>query len=240
MMHTATTTRDRQAHSPDPAQSAHRRWTGARIAGVVLGVGLLAGAAAALGGAAAVRGFEDDRRDGEYLTSDLRKLNTSGYALAVEKVDVDGLPADALGNARLRVTGVGDAPLFAGVARSSDVEAYLAGVGYSSVDELDDPGPRYTHHAGTAPDVAPADSDIWVAQVQGAGSQTLRWTPREGSWTVIVMNSDATKGVDVSADVGATAPIVGFLARLLVVSGVVLLAAGAGLILLMLRRARRR
>ena len=89
-----------------------------------------------------------------------------------DEIDLDGLDGDwLLGTARLRATGTQpDSPVFIGVAPSSDVETYLRGAGYSTVDEFDDGDVTYIEHAGGPPAVAPADSDIWTAQASGTGT----------------------------------------------------------------------
>jgi hypothetical protein len=69
---------------------------------------------------------------------------------------------------------------------------------------------------------------MWAAQSTGTGTQTLTWQPISGRWTVVVMNADANPGLTVSADVGATAPGLGWIALgLLAGGGLLLLIAGA-------------
>ena len=52
----------------------------------------------------------------------------------------------------------------------------------------------------------------WVAQAEGAGTQTLRWTVRGGDWMVVVMNPDGSPGVTVRVDVGVSSPALPWLA----------------------------
>jgi len=132
-----------------------------------------------------------------------------------------------------------DADLFVGVAHTDDVAAYLSGVQYSTVDEIDDPETRYVDHAGGAPSTEPAASDIWVAQTIGSGTQSLNWVPKSGNWTVVVMNADGSSAVDVMADVGATVPLLERITWGLLVVGIVFTLTGTGLIVLLVRRARR-
>jgi hypothetical protein len=75
------------------------------------------------------------------------------------------------------------------------------------VVDIDDNEPTYVDHIGTGgPATTPEDADIWIAQTSGTGTQSLTWTPRDGSWTAVIMNTDGSAGVGVRADVGATVP----------------------------------
>jgi hypothetical protein len=152
---------------------------------------------------------DDQKRDGDYLTTDSAGVSSQGFAVIFDEIDLDGVDGDwLLGTARLRATSTrSDSPVFIGVAPSSDVDTYLEGAGYSTVDEFADGGVTYVEHAGGPPAVAPADSDIWIAKASGSGTQTVMWEPEDGNWTVVTMNADASAGVDVQADVGATVPI---------------------------------
>jgi hypothetical protein len=185
------------------------RWAPSRVIVFALATFLLLGAAGTLTGAAWLDNVEDGHRDGGYLTSDTRELHADGHALKVDELDLDGLSGDwILGKTRVRATSTDpDASVFIGIAEKDDAAEYLDGVGYSTVREVDHPD--YVEHDGGSPAVAPADSDIWIAQASGTGTQDLRWTPEEGDWTVVVMNADGTGDVDVKADVGATVPLLG-------------------------------
>jgi hypothetical protein len=105
-----------------------------------------------------------------------------------------------------------------------------------TLDELDEPANRYDEHAGDAPTALPSDSDIWVDQAQGTGTQHVSWPTDDGSWTLVVMNADATNGVHVDADVGAEAPIIHRVVVGLVVGGTLSAAMGVFLIFMAQRR----
>ena len=80
---------------------------------------------------------------------------------------------------------------------------------------------------GAAP-TAPSGQGFWAVRASGAGRQTLTWPVRKGSWAVVVMNVDATKGVRADVSVGARLPLLFWLAIGLLGAGVVLgVAAGA-------------
>ena len=121
--------------------------------------------------------------------------------MTVEEIDLDGLSGDwLLGTARLRATAAEGSAVFVGVASADDVADYLDGVAHSEIVELD--GIEYVEHAGGAPEQAPEEADIWTVQASGPGTQTVTWKPTAGDWAVVVMNQDASAGVDVRADVG--------------------------------------
>ena len=191
---------------PPPARPA---WTPGRTTSMILAVALLLGAAAMFATAGIVHAVDNELREDGYLTTDATSLGTDGYALTIEEIDLDGLDGDwLLGTARLRVTSSDPgAHLFVGVAPEDEVDAYLAGVKHSTVSEIGDSKTRYAEHPGGPVSVNPADSDIWDGQVTGSGTQGLEWKPRDGHWTVVVMNSDGAAGVHVTADVGATVPV---------------------------------
>ena len=146
----------------------------------------------------------------------------------------------------IQVRMTGEQPVFIGIAPSSDLEGYLADVSYSQIEDIDFDGYR-THHVwttdyrdiiGATSPTPPANQTFWHASVQGAGEQTLRWAIEPGDWMFVAMNADASRGIAVSSIVGAHAPWllgvgIGFLA-----AGVVLVAIGLTLILLVARRAR--
>ena len=83
----------------------------------------------------------------------------------------------------------------------------------------------------------PATAGIWSAQVSGAGTQTLRWTPDAGTWTVVAMRADGSAGLTVRASVGFSAPFLLRLAIEMLVVGVVLATVPAALNVVPARRA---
>jgi hypothetical protein len=118
--------------------------------------------------------------------------------------------------------------VFVGIASKTAVDRYLAGVSHDVVTNW--PKGKTASHgqAGNPPAVRPALMSMWAAQSTGTGTQTLTWQSTSGRWTVVAMNADANPGLTVSADVGATAPGLGWIALgLLAGGGLLLLIAGA-------------
>jgi hypothetical protein len=91
-----------------------------------------------------------------------------------------------------------------------------------------DDEPRYSPRPGGAPDNPPGDETFWVASTAEMGEQTLEWEAEDGSWSVVVMDADARRGVDAELSIGAELdPVIWVGIGLLVADG--LLAAGAAL-----------
>jgi hypothetical protein len=155
---------------------------------------------------------------------------------------------------RLQMTSTDpDVELFAGIAPSSAVAGYLAGVGQRRLGTVGpgngtagwntgssggmDPG-MMTDVAGGPPALPPTSQDFWVAQATGSATETLQWTPTAGNWTVVVMRADGSAGVDTSLAVAATVPGLTRAAWGLLGGGALLLAIGGLIVALTLRRAQ--
>lgn len=139
----------------------------------------------------------------------------------------------------VRATATGDrAPsrsaLFLGVARESDLAAWLRGIGHDQVRDVSVApfSVSYLRQPGdltSAP--APTGQRFWAAATSGAGGQVLSWQVSEGRWAIVVANADGTSGVDARVRVAARVPGLAGLAIGLVVAGVAALAVGALLII---------
>jgi hypothetical protein len=74
--------------------------------------------------------------------------------------------------------------------------------------------------------------------VHGTGTQRLDWDVKDGSWSVVVMNADGSRGVDTTISAGAKVPFLGPLGWVSAGGGIVLLLAAGGLLYLGLRAPR--
>lgn len=188
----------------------------------LIAVTFLVGAAGA-----AWKGLVDRDSDG-YVTLGDTELRTDQYAV-VGDLQGGGLRVfygpDVLGDARVRATSQGDSPLFIGIGRKDDVLRYLDGAGYATVDSFE--VREDTTHPGPAPSGPPEAESFWATSTQGTGEQTLFWAPRDGEWSVVFMNADASAGVDVQGDAAAKLPALPWLAGILLVLGVLTGALGA-------------
>ncbi|SFE86329.1 DUF4389 domain-containing protein [Blastococcus tunisiensis] len=225
-------------------------WTGGRTVAVVMGSVLLFLSTGLLAGGGALLWADRTQRDDGYVMSGWADLSSPRHAVAGEGVELetggsDWVIDDFLGTARLEVRSDDGRDLFVGVARTRDADEYLDGVGHGRLAEL---GPGWDGRrtgpatmddvAGGPPAVPPGESDIWVAQSTGPGTQVLDWRPADGTWTVVVMRADGARGIDAEARVGATAPGLPWLAGGLLGTGALLALAGGLLVVLAVHRAR--
>jgi hypothetical protein len=217
-----------------------------RIALVVTGaVAALISTALIVGGLAALWGDSQKDSDG-YLTTDTQRFEAGGRALATENLDIDLGDVDwiaetnDLGKLKVTAESRDERPLFVGLARTSDVEEYLAGVPHSTVDDVETSpfGADYTRHAGNRHPVAPEHAGIWAASSEGAGEQSIDWEIEDGDWSVVVMNADGSLGVDADISAGANVPYLDELGWSAIGSGAFALVLGVGLIALGVRRPR--
>ena len=234
------------ADSPTPPPQSGTNWTAGRILLVVLGsiVALLAVGLLAAGGTLlwADRTHRDD--DG-FLTTPSEPFESNSYAITSEGIDLFEadtgedwvLTEGILGDVRLTVEGTSD--VFVGIAETADVDAYLDGVAHDEVRDLDfDPfRVSYRRFLGGAPPGPPEEQSFWAASASGAGEQTATWEAEAGQWTIVLMNTDASRGVSADLSAGAEANFLIWLAIGLLLAGALVLACGVLLIVIGARRA---
>jgi hypothetical protein len=172
---------------------------------VFASIGGLIGLALLVGGIAVLAAYAFGRDDQGYFNSDRQELESDAYAITTEDIDlgageVDWAPDKILGKLRVQVEG--QRPLFVGIGPDDDVDRYLRDVAHDELVGFDGDDPDFDHHTGRAPRTPPGDQDFWVAESEGSGEQALRWNADFGRWTLVVMNADAARGVDLEADVG--------------------------------------
>ena len=88
----------------------------------------------------------------------------------------------------------------------------------------------YSHHSGGAPAGPPTIHSFWTASATGSGQETLTWGVEPGRYWVVVMNEDASQGVDVDLQIGAKVPILKNLGDVLLTVGVLVGLVGAAVI----------
>jgi hypothetical protein len=226
----------------------YRRARGPRIAAFVA-----AGALAVFSlGMFAVGGFAlwgDAQKDEQgYISSDSERFSTSSRAIATENLDLDldGLDEvvgrDSLGKLRLDVAANEDKPVFVGIARTSDVSDYLRGSAHTVVTDVDYSPfhADYSDRAGHGPLAPPAAERFWVASAHGAGAQTLTWDVEDGDWSVVVMNADASPGVDAGVSAGAQLGFLDELSWIGLGTGLLVLVGAAAFLYLGVRPPRQR
>ena len=220
----------------------------ARIASLVAAsvLGLLSLGLLAAGGGLL---WADSKKDGEgYLSTGFDPFKTDTRALATEDLDIDATGAgwliddDRYGKVRLRARSQDGRPVFVGIAPTQDAERYLRGVNHDLVTDLEyDPfRADYREQAGSRRAAEPGNQRFWAASAQGAGTQTLTWDVEHGNWSVVVMNADASPGVDVELRAGAEVPFLEPVGWGALIAGLVSFALAALLVVLGLRAPRRR
>jgi hypothetical protein len=224
-----------------PTQATPSDWTAGRIAALVVGI-VLALIAVGLVGAAGTALWAQFQRDGDFVTTDVHTFSTSGSALVTDPVDlgqqgVSWLHSSGLVDAiRIRVTPTNTtAPIFVGIARSADVDRYLAGVSHTVITGYWDNNTEFV--GGGQPESDPATQGFWAASASGLGNQTLVWDPEDGTWTAVVMNADGGAGLsDVRTDLGGKIPALPWITLGLFITGAVFTAGAVLLIVVAVRR----
>jgi hypothetical protein len=221
--------------------------TAARVAPIVAGsvIGLLAIVLLAVGAVALWGNGEKD--DQGYLSTGTERYVTGGHAIVTEELEVDDVPGwvvdrDGAGKVRLQVSSRDDAPVFVGIARSDDAAAYLGGSEHATLTDVDYSPfrPSYREHEGDRTPAPPAEQGFWETSAHGPGTQTLTWDVDNGSWSIVVMNDDASAGVDAGVRAGVKVPWLAPVGWSAIGGSLLLLAVAGGLIYLGARTPRNR
>lgn len=171
-------------------------------------------------------------------------VSSDGYAITTESIDFGSIPEDwvpdrFLGTFRVEVQPSGDSPVFIGIGPSSEVDAYLEDVARSEVTHLGrSHRATYVQHRGSRIPEPPTSRTFWAAHSVDTGEQTFDWEPDPGTWTLVIMNSDASPGVDLTASAAVNSPWI--LVALVVVGGIGIAATAVGVALAIVALRRRR
>lgn len=208
--------------SSDPPVGAARRATVIMVAGII---SLVLAAVLAFGAAAVWTAKKTLADDDGFFTAPTASCRVDSYAITSEslRLDFSGpgslTPSSVLGDGRVTARSADGSAVFVGIADSRSVDTYLEGVGRSTMLPErrfgDERLPVCETSGGRAPSTAPATMPIWTTYAQGSGSQTITWPFRQGDWTVVIMNADGSRGLDVAVDAGATFPAVGLVITIL-------------------------
>ena len=217
-----------------------------RVVLIILGgIGVLLGLALLAGGGFLLWADRTQRDDG-YLTTPTERFATPTYALTRTRLDVETNGANWVlndnwfGKVRIRGESAGGKTLFIGIGPEADVAKYLGSVAHASVENVEFDPFRVTYRpvAGGAPQGPPTDQHFWVASASGVGTQTLTWKVRDGDWSVVLMNADASRGVDAHIDLGAKLSFLLWVAIGLLIGGVLVVGGSTALIVLAARAPR--
>jgi hypothetical protein len=167
-----------------------------------------------------------------YFGSGTETVRTPTRALvsepAVLETGRDGFDATV----RIRVAAASGDAVFIGVGPTTEVDRYLAGSSYDEVRDVEFSPFRYStvRRDGEDEPAPPADQPLWTARATGTGEQTIEIRLDQGDYRLVVMNADASSGVDVRASFGIRLPFLRRLGLGLTIGGV--LAVLGGILLL--------
>jgi hypothetical protein len=214
-----------------------------RIVMIVIG-GLLAfvGIGLLVGGVGALVGYGTQRDDDGFFRTPELRLASPTFAITSDSIDLDSSPGPSdwlidrgtLGTLKLTLDPAGETPVFAGIGPSREVAAYLQGVDRDQIRDVEfsPDRVRYRRITGDTEPAPPVDQDFWAAQATTTDSDALSWKVESGDWTVVVMNADASRGVDVDSRLGVKVGWFLPAAIVLTIVGLLLLAGGTLLAIL--------
>ncbi|MBT2247762.1 DUF4389 domain-containing protein [Arthrobacter sp. BHU FT2] len=205
---------------------------------LILGIVLSLAGLTALAGGAVAMAVGTAQGDG-FFTTGTARLSVPSHALTSPRLDAIGegvppqLPFD-VGTMRLRAASVDPGKdIFIGIAPSADVDKYLAGVYHSELLDVEMQPFRaeYRDIPGTSAPALPARQTFWAASATGPGQQELTWDLAAGSWSIVLMNADASQGVSATLQAGARSGLIRPAATGLLVGGALALVVGVPLLI---------
>jgi hypothetical protein len=202
-----------------------------KLKAIGITIGALLALTGLIVGGGGVAAFATIGSDGKVSTGD-QSFDTSGAALVTSAADLraPGQVADLVGDPRVQLHLQSDKPVFIGVGRADDVERYLKGAPVDEVSdfEIDPFKMKHDLRAGEQRVTPPGKQSIWVAK----GSDALDWTADSGTYRLVVMNADGSRGVRAHGDASVTIPHTAAIAWSLVGGGLLLVLSGAATIAL--------
>jgi hypothetical protein len=219
-----------------PAQ----RWGAGRVIAVIVSsIGVLVALAAIAVGATGVV-FDQTQRDSSgYLMTHSSSYSSGTYALVSRSYRTgkvkEWAARDMLGKVRIRTES--SVPVFVGIARPAAVDRYLGDVRREVATRFDARRSDFRPEGSVAPAAPPTAQHFWSASRVGAGKQTLTWSPKSGSWRIVLMNADGSRGVSARLAIGAEFPhLLAIGLGLLAGGGLLLVLSSGGLFLAVRRR----
>jgi hypothetical protein len=207
------------------------------VIAVVLGVVLFLSGGGLIAGGGILFGVDSSRDAAGYVSSDRFTVTSQAAAVTAEGIEIHpgeafGRSVTALDAVRITATASGQRALFLGVARESDIDAWLAGTAHDELRNVYG-GVTYDRVTGSVRAVpAPADQTFWLATGNGTGTVTLDWVPGDGRFAIVLANVDGTPGVQADVVAAAQVPLLRPAAWGLLGGGALLVMIAIGLILL--------
>jgi hypothetical protein len=220
---------------PTPPPQTGAGWTAGRILLVVLGsiLALLAAGLLAAGGTL-LWADRTQRDDDGFLSTPTERFESDSFAITSDTIDLPETESEWLFSegflGEVRITGE-DGDIFIGIGETEDVNAYLDGVAHDEVRDLNfDPfRVGFRRFSGGELPGPPAEQTFWAASASGSGRQSATWEGESGDWTIVVMNEDASRGVDAGVKAGAELPFLSGAGWGSLAAGLVALGFAAGL-----------
>jgi hypothetical protein len=213
---------------PAPVQSRKDRSVPVTFGAILATVGTVV--ALGGGGILALAGTDGMIESGSH------RLATPTAALEsdVAKIDSTRYVTKVLGTTRAQVSvtaSAGGPAVFVGVGRAADVDRYLANAPTDRVtDFAGDPWTLDTaRQAGDAKPKPPATQSFWVAKSSGR-APSVDWKVSDGSYRLVVMNADGSRGVSTDATFAVTVPHLSGIAIAALILGLVMVCGGIALI----------
>jgi len=223
-----------ESGSSVPAQPRAGLGAGKIILIVLGAVSLLLGMALA-GGGGVVLFAQSAFRDAQgFFVAGPHPITSTGYAVTSERLDLGINPErgsvqiGGIFTLRLRVVSQRPQPIFVGIGPSSDVDAYLENSAHDEVTDvqLDPYKASYRDVPGDTPPGSPGRESFWASQQSGTGEQTVVWHPRNGRWTVVIMNEDGSPVVNARMSVGVRVRFLTWIAIGLLIAAMLAFIAG--------------
>jgi hypothetical protein len=227
--------RPENAPQADPRASQRNGGsTGLKIGGWVLAVigGLLV-----IAGVALVIIHLTQRGHDGYYTSSTERVGAAGYAVTAEGLHIADVPSfatHAVGRVRVSARSTDGQALFVGIAPQTAANAYLANVARSEVTDVNGDTVTYKLHGGGAPAGPPGRQGFWQSASSGSGQVTTSWQVKGGTWTVVLMNANASAPVRATVSMGVKTNLLLWIGLGFLLVG--LIAGGAGTAMLVSSR----
>ncbi len=192
-----------------------------------------------LGGLALGWAVATQTDDNGYFSTSTERVTTTSTALTSSVLEIGEAGPDTwwvdhdVATVKVRAESVDGSPVFVGVAPSSNVRAYLSGTSYDEITGIETtPFDYRLTRRGTEGTLteSPGDQSFWTVQASGLDQQELVWDISPGTYTVVVMNADASSGVDVTLQVAGRFAFLTPIAIGLAIAGVAMLIVAAALL----------
>ncbi|MDY6794032.1 MAG: hypothetical protein SWK76_01935 [Actinomycetota bacterium] len=199
---------------------------------LVFGGGFILGSLLALLAGSAVTWASQYHKDAEgFHITDPIDVRSGAYAVISGIIDIDrgaSIALDWLGMDKAKVEAESkdpSQPIFLGIAETGDIRYYLRDVEHDEVTNVDifPSTIEYETRRGEAAPELPVEQDFWLETSSGVGKQVIEFELKEREYTVLVMKSDGSAGVDIELVFGIKS------SGAVLAIGIILLAVGMGL-----------